>query len=99
MFNFGDWKSSAVLIGGIIIAYLILKNDAVTAVKTVAGAVNPLDKNNVVNQATESFYKTITDSPNSPGADFYDFTHNEDGSLKWYGTPLYFLDKAIGLNP
>lgn len=95
MFNFGDWKSSAVLVGGIILAYFILKSDA----GKIVSAVNPLDKNNVINQATEGFYKTITDSPDSPGADFYDFTHNEDGSLKWYGTPLYFLDKAIGLNP
>jgi len=97
-----DWKSMLYLIGGAWLVYQVMKNDvktgAVAAVSAIGTAVNPVSPDNLANRGLEAVYSGITDSNEPLGADFWSSTHNEDGTLKWFASPLWFVDKAIGVD-
>jgi hypothetical protein len=59
------------LIGG----YFLVKK----GVPAALNAVNPLNNNNVINQAATAAYQDITGSTGTIGTDIYDVTH--DGTL------------------
>jgi len=74
------------VIGGLIILYFTNKN-----------AFNPTSKDNVANKTFDSLYQGATGSTQEAGSDFYDATHNADGSVKIWASPLWLLDKVSGL--
>lgn len=84
--SMGFWPTVAasVVAGGVLI-YLQNKD-----------AFNPVSENNLANQAFENGYEAVTGSDDA-GGDFYTATHNEDGSVKWWAAPLWFLDRAGNL--
>lgn len=47
-------------------------------------AVSPTNEQNVFNTSAESIYQGVTGSSGSIGTDYYDSTHNADGSLAWW---------------
>jgi len=58
---------------------LYLAKRSADAVGKGLDAINPVDPNNIINQAAESLYQTISGSSGTIGGDFYDATHG--GSL------------------
>lgn len=84
--DMGFWPSVAasVIAGGVLI-WLQNKD-----------AFNIASENNLANQAFENGYEAVTGS-DDPGGDFWESTHNEDGSVKWWAAPLWFLDRAGNL--
>ena len=81
---------------------LTLGFGATVAASVVAGLVllwfqnknafNPVSGKNLANQGFEAVVKATTGS-DDPGGDFYSWTHNPDGSLKPWSSPLWFLDR------
>lgn len=85
-FNLGA-GGVAVLLGAGVLLWVYLGN---------RNAFNPVSSDNLANQGFESVAEAVTGSQD-PGGDFYSATHNEDGSVKFWAAPLWFLDTAAGL--
>jgi hypothetical protein len=58
------------VVAGLGVAYM-LKKGATAAVQ----AINPLDRDNIINQGATSLYQAVTGSSGTIGGDFYDATH------------------------
>ena len=65
-----DYKTALVLVGGVVAAYFILRNDAVALAKATGKAIDPTSTNNV-------FYKTVSAATptGSLGSWVYDLFH------------------------
>jgi len=83
------WQSTAVIIGAVVFVAAALY------FKINPELIDPTNDKNLVNQAFEKTTHAVFDT-DDPGGDFYSMTHNEDGSVKLWASPLWFLDKAIG---
>ena len=70
-----DYKAviAAAIVGSI--AVWAAKNAAIKTVETVAHKVDPLNKDNVINEYFDKFYRMVSDGPDSLGEDIYDLTH------------------------
>lgn len=76
-----DWKTAAVLVGGVLLAYVVLRRDAVEVVKGAATAINPASPENVFYKATSGVVNAISGDGNKDatlGTRIYDWIHGAD---------------------
>lgn len=83
--GFGGYVAAGLTVGIILI---LLQNK---------NAFNVTSPENIANKAAVDLYQSVTGSTETPGGDFYSATHNEDGSVKIWAAPLWFLDKVSGV--
>jgi hypothetical protein len=62
---------------GVVLAFAAKKaaGQVVETVKDVAGAINPLNEDNVINQTVTGAYQAVTGSNGTIGTDLYDANH------------------------
>lgn len=73
-----DYKSviaAAVVGAGAVWFVKRLIKQGAEEIEKIAKAVDPTDRENVINQWFERAYSDVTGSQSSPGADFYDWLH------------------------
>jgi hypothetical protein len=72
-------------VAGLTLAYMVTRGAGklIDAVPKALNAINPLNNDNVINQAATSVYQGATGSAGTIGGDFYDATHG--GMLDWGG--------------
>lgn len=71
-----NWKTAVVAVLGVIVAYEILKRDALKGAATIGSAINPVSQGNIFNQGVNSVGAAVTgDKSFSLGSWLYDVTH------------------------
>lgn len=75
------WQAVAAATGGIIVLYYLGKHEAVHAVEQVGRAVNPVNSDNVFNQAADGVFHAISgDNVDSIGTWLYGVLHPDEAS-------------------
>ena len=55
-----NWKTAIVAVLGVIIAYEILKRDAISAASTIGSAVNPVNHDNIFAKGADATVQAVT---------------------------------------